>query len=119
MLTNILLMDRSLKHIGRYIYGDVFLLVGKVKHSYAVSQTPLKPRLAVRKSGSVECGHCTCMAGLGETCSHISALLYWLETAVRVHDQTMCASKSNNLYLATSINAHCLSGGAICHNGGT
>ena len=23
-------------------------------------------------------GRCTCMAGLGETCSHIGALLYWI-----------------------------------------
>lgn len=29
------------------------------------------------------CGHCTCMAGLGEVCSHIAAVLFSIETAVR------------------------------------
>ena len=39
---------------------------------------------------------CTCMAGLAETCSHVAAILYWLETAVHVHDNTFCTSKSNS-----------------------
>ena len=32
---------------------------------------------------SVETAHCTCMAGLGESCSHIGALLFKLEGAAR------------------------------------
>ena len=30
------------------------------------------------------------MAGLEETCSPISTILYWLETAVRIHNETTC-----------------------------
>lgn len=75
------------------LYDDVFLLVGRVNHSYAVSQTPLKPWVAIRKNGMVECGHCDCMAGLAETCSHVAAILYWLETAVRLNEETTCTSK--------------------------
>lgn len=77
------------------VYGDIFLLVGKVQHSYTVSQKPLKPWVAIRKSGIVECGHCTCMAGLAESCSHVAAILYWLETAVRIHEQTSSTSRPN------------------------
>lgn len=36
-----------------------------------------------KKDGMVLCGHCTCKAGLGEVCSHITALLYALESTVR------------------------------------
>ena len=32
---------------------------------------------------SVETAHCACIAGLGESCSHIGALLFKLEAAVR------------------------------------
>ena len=78
------------------LYGDVFLLVGKVNHSYAVNKTPLKPWVAIRKNGVVECGHCDCMAGLAETCSYVAAILYWLETAVRIWDETTCTSKPNS-----------------------
>ena len=78
------------------VYDDVFLLVGKVNHSYAINQTPLKPWVAIRKNGMVECGHCDCMVGLAETCSHIAAILYWLETAVRLNAETTCTSKPNS-----------------------
>ena len=88
------------------LYGDVFLLVGKVNHSYAVNKTPLKPWVAIRKNGVVECGHCDCMAGLAETCSHVAAILYWLETAVRIRDETTCTSKPNS-WLPPSMPANC------------
>ena len=34
------------------------------------------------------------MAGLAETCSHVSAVLHWVETAIRVRDDTTCTSKA-------------------------
>lgn len=77
-------------------YDDIFLLTGRVKHSYASSKQPLQPWVGIRKNGTVECGHCTCMAGLAETCSHVAAILYWLETAIRIHDGTSCTSKTNS-----------------------
>lgn len=88
------------------LFGDVFLLLGKVKHSYALRETPLRPWVAIKKSGTVECGHCTCMAGLAETCSHVAAILYWLETAVRVREETTCTSRPNS-WLPPSLPAAC------------
>ena len=79
-------------------YNDIFLLVGRVKHSYSASKLPLQPWAAIRKNGTIECGHCTCMAGLAETCSHIAAILYWLETAVRINKNTSCTSKPNGWF---------------------
>ena len=35
------------------------------------------------------------MAGLSETCSHIAALLYWLETAIRIQSDTTWTSQPN------------------------
>ena len=72
------------------------LLIGKVKHSYSVNSSVLLPWIAVRMNGTVEYGHCTCMAGLGETCSHIAAILYWLETAARITKTTSCTSMPNS-----------------------
>lgn len=76
-------------------FGNIFLLTGTVRHSYSASKAPLLPWVAIRENGTVECGHCTCMAGLAETCSHIAAILYWLETAVRVRNTTSCTSQPN------------------------
>ena len=36
------------------------------------------------------------MAGLAETCSHVAAILYWLETAVRLHQDKACTSLPNS-----------------------
>ena len=33
--------------------------------------------------GTVNSGHCTCMAGLGEVCSDVAAVLFYLESASR------------------------------------
>lgn len=43
--------------------------------------------------GEVLAGHCTCMAGLGEVCSHVAALLFFIEAAVR-HGATDVSSTS-------------------------
>lgn len=36
--------------------------------------------------------HCTCMAGLGETCSYIAALLFGLEAGVKLLKEKTCTS---------------------------
>ena len=66
--------------------ADSILVIGKVRHSYS-SKEPLKPWVLIKSNGSVVCGHCTCMAGQGETCSHVGAVLYWVEAQVRIREQ--------------------------------
>jgi len=39
--------------------------------------------LVVKKSGDVLSASCTCVAGKGETCSHIAALMFYLEDFMR------------------------------------
>lgn len=64
-----------------------------VRHSQSVSAPPLKPWVAAEKSGDVVCAHCTCMAGLGEACSHIAALLLTLDARTRFVEDTSCTSE--------------------------
>lgn len=54
----------------------VFILMSLVTHSHHLIAPPLKVWVATKQQGEVLCAHCTCMAGLGETCSHIAALLF-------------------------------------------
>ncbi len=56
-------------------FNDIFIRVGKVRHSYCSSKLPLRPWVAIQSNGTVECGHCTCMAGLAETSSQVAAIL--------------------------------------------
>ena len=55
---------------------SIVLLIDKVRHSYAASKTPLRPWVLVRCNGTVLVAHSTCMAGLAETCSHVSTILH-------------------------------------------
>ena len=67
----------------------------KVNHSYAISSPPVEPWVVIKTTGEVTCGHCTCMAGLGKTCSHVGALLYWIEYQVQRHTAITSTSKPN------------------------
>ncbi|KAK4884885.1 hypothetical protein RN001_001156 [Aquatica leii] len=65
--------------IGTCKINTHIVVVGSVKHSQRMNQPPLKVWIIAEKDGSIRNGHCTCMAGVGEACSHIAAILYYLE----------------------------------------
>ena len=44
-------------------------------------------------SGAIICAHCNCMAGAGEACSHISALVYAVMAKGRIQNETTCTSQ--------------------------
>ena len=48
--------------------------------------------LAAEKKSKFTKGHCKCKAGLGESCSHIAALMFKLEAAVRLGFTTMACT---------------------------
>ena len=85
----------------KYVEEGIILIVGKVKHSYSANKPPLRPWVLVRCNGTILVAHCNCMAGLAETCSHVGAVLHWVETAVRVRDSTTCTSKDNTWLMPT------------------
>ncbi|KAH3838540.1 hypothetical protein DPMN_111948 [Dreissena polymorpha] len=49
-----------------------------------MNATPLHPWVIANKDGMVEPVHCDCKAGLGETCSHVGALLFHIESVHRL-----------------------------------
>ena len=65
----------------------------QVKHSQILSVTPTHPWVTVQEDGTVLMAHCNCKAGLGEVCSHASALLYCVLAAVDIRDEQACTQK--------------------------
>ena len=60
------------------------ILKDEVKPSQRLNENPHLPWVSINlRRTSVETAHFTCMAGLGESCSHIVALLFKLEAAAR------------------------------------
>nr|XP_029724115.1 uncharacterized protein LOC115264512 [Aedes albopictus] len=60
------------------IINDLHVVRGKVSHSMRLNSKPLTAWMIIQKDGSVRSAHCTCVAGLSETCSHVSTILYAL-----------------------------------------
>ncbi|KAJ8947716.1 hypothetical protein NQ317_006927 [Molorchus minor] len=59
--------------------NNCIVVRGKVKHSQRMHDPPLQVWIICNSDGSIENGHCTCMAGAGEVCSHVGAVLYALQ----------------------------------------
>ena len=61
------------------IIENNFLIVAKVRHGQ--SQFTKKPEdswLGIKSDSSIINAHCTCMAGVGEACSHVGAVMFYL-----------------------------------------
>ena len=67
-------------------------MTAKVKHSQRLSVPPAKAWIGVEKSGTIICGHCDCMAGLVEACSHVAAILFTLEANAQARKSLSCTS---------------------------
>ena len=85
--------DGWVDQVMSYAIERGVLLTARVRHSQKVSATPVKPWVAAEKGGTVICAHCTCMAGLGEGCSHISALMFVLEANTKMQNNVSCTSQ--------------------------
>ena len=85
--------DVQLYRLTAKITGKIVCVVtGNVKHSQKLSVAPSLPWVAVEPNGIVLSAHCTCMAGLGEVCSHIAALLFTMEINTKFVYNTSCTS---------------------------
>lgn len=67
-----------------------FICLFQVQHSMKARETKLKVWMISEKNGSICTGHCTCMAGLGEVCSHVTAVLYAAEHAAEIKKNVSC-----------------------------
>ena len=52
-----------------------------------MNETPLSCWIIIEEAGEVCSAHCNCMAGLGEVCTHVAAVLFYLEALVRIQGQ--------------------------------
>lgn len=49
-------------------------------------EKPLTPWIIAEVGGKIIAGHCNCMAGLGESCSHVVAMLWAIESGIRLRE---------------------------------
>ncbi|KAL3889699.1 hypothetical protein ACJMK2_002028 [Sinanodonta woodiana] len=86
-------MDELKSYKGLEAYNQ--FVSGWVMHSQRLSETPLTPWAIIQKDGKILACHCNCMAGLGEACTHLAAMLFSIEATVKVREaRTVTDSKA-------------------------
>ena len=67
----------------------------QVMHSQSIRQAPTQPWALVTRDGGIITGNCDCKAGLGSTCTHVVALLFRVEAAVRIRETKGPATRND------------------------
>ncbi|KAL7298198.1 hypothetical protein TKK_0009193 [Trichogramma kaykai] len=78
----------SVKHVK---INNYTVVLSNVKHSQKMNEKDLKPWIILFSNGSIKTAHCTCMAGLGEACSHVAATLFYIYC--HENDSLSCTDK--------------------------
>ena len=68
-----------------------------------VNSKKLSPWVIIDNDGNVVTGHCDCVAGLAETCTHVAALLFKIEAVVRVRQRTTVTGVAAYWMLPSSV----------------
>ena len=68
-----------------------FFFFFQVKHSQRLSETPTATWIITEAGGKIVSAFCNCMAGLVECCSHVGAMLFYVEVAVRLSESKTVA----------------------------
>lgn len=75
--------------VGRIVHvnvnDDMVLLKSEVRPSQKANQEHHLPWVLCERDGKIQTGECSCVAGKSKTCSHIGALLWKIEYAVRMN----------------------------------
>ncbi|XP_046864314.1 uncharacterized protein LOC124458317 [Xenia sp. Carnegie-2017] len=79
------------------------LVFARVNHSQRSTATPLKAWVILKDDGEVLTAHCNCMAGLAESCTHVGALLYFIESAVHMRESVVCTMEKSKWLLPAHI----------------
>ena len=66
-------------------------------------EKPLTPWVVAECTGKILAAHCDCVAGLGETCSHVASLLFAIESGVRIRDSMTVTQKKAYWVMPTGI----------------
>ena len=86
------------------IFADKYVVVGKVRHSQRMNEPPVQLWIITTKYGTVLSAHCLgCMAGLGECCSHVASILFYLEVSTRLNEKLSCTQVKCSWILPTTV----------------
>lgn len=66
-------------------------------------EKPLTPWVIAKENGKIVTAHCNCVAGHGETCSHVASVLWAIESGVRLRESLTVTQKKAYWVIPTSV----------------
>ena len=89
---------------GKLIRDKYYVVVGKVRHSQAMNAPPVDIWIITETDGTILSAHCLgCKAGLGETCTHVASVMFYIEAWTRIHGKLACTSVKCTWLLPTYV----------------
>ena len=86
------------------IIANKHVVIGKVRHLQRMNDSPVPLWIITEKDGTIICAHCVgSMAGLGECCSHVASVLFYLEVWTRLHGKLACTQVKCTWLLPTYV----------------
>ena len=83
---------------------DKYVVLAKVRHSQRMNDPHVPLWIISTKEGTVLSAHCAgCMAGLGECCSHIASVLFYIEVWTRLNGKLACTQVKCTWLLPTTV----------------
>ncbi|XP_054928517.1 uncharacterized protein [Dermacentor andersoni] len=79
----------------KVVSADTIIIITKVNHSQSLNQAPLTVWVLAKSDRDINAAHCTCMAGNGEACAHVAAVLFFLAYGVRGRQERSCTDIAN------------------------
>ena len=87
-----------------HIIKKKYVVVAKVRHSQRMKDPHVQLWIITNKEGTVVSAHCTgCMAGLGECCSHVASVLFYLEVWTKLNGKLACTQVKCTWILPTYV----------------
>ncbi|KAK7480023.1 hypothetical protein BaRGS_00028756 [Batillaria attramentaria] len=65
----------------------------KVLRSQVLNEKPVSPWFIASADGTIVSAHCTCLEGLGETCTHVGALTFAVDAFNSAREKTTCTDE--------------------------
>lgn len=85
--------------------SDKYVVIGKVRHSQRMNDPPLPVWIICASNGTILSAHCMgCKAGLGESCSHVASVLYYVESWTKIHGKLACTQVKCTWLLPSYVN---------------
>ena len=95
--------------VSSVVFKELFfrkkhVIVAKVSHSQRMNDPLVTLWIIANKDGSILTAHCIgCMAGLGECCSYIASVLFYVEFWTRVNGKLSCTQVKCTWILPTYV----------------